>query len=65
MQIQISTSAHNQRVLSKIALLTKSFEISLIELKKTSQKETEYTSDDYRKAAVLNGKRILSKRMQF
>jgi hypothetical protein len=64
MQIHISTSAQNQRILSKIALLSKAFEMSIVEVKNTKTKKSP-SADDYRKAAVMNGKRILSKRMVF
>ena len=58
MDIHVSVSPKRLKVLQRIVQL--SGEASLIEIPSNQ----EYTANDYRKAAVLNGRRILSKSMQ-
>ena len=62
MKITISTSEKNQGILEKIATLSDALPLSV--RSENTQKLDELTADDYRKAAVLNGGRILSKRMK-
>ena len=62
MKIIISTSESNQGILEKIAMLSGAMPLTVRE--KNTKKLDELTADDYRKAAVLNGGRILSKRMK-
>ena len=62
MNITISTSEKNQGILEKIARLSGALPLSV--RSENTQKLDELTADDYRKAAVLNGGRILSKRMK-
>lgn len=62
MKIVISTSEKNKGILEKIATLSGALPLSV--RSKNIQKLDELTADDYRKAAVLNGGRILSKRMK-
>ena len=58
----ILTSETNKRILEKIAMLSGAMPLTVRE--KNTKKLDELTANDYGKAAVLNGGRILSKRMK-
>ena len=60
--MHISTSESSQGILEKIAMLLGVMPLTVRE--KNTKKLDELTADDYRKAALLNGGRILSKIMQ-
>jgi hypothetical protein len=62
LKINISTSERNQGILEKFAMLSGA--MPLTEREKNTKNIDELTSDDYRKVALLNRGRILSKRMK-
>ena len=60
--MHILTSESNQVILEKNVILSGAMPLKVRE--KNTKKMDELTADDYRKAVLLNGGRILSKRMK-